>query len=145
MLKLTINDIPSSNNATQGKGGVKRAFEYSKEKKMWAGYFQALRMRMREQLKGMELPLTEATIIMVHNFKTRARRDPDNFSGKHLLDGLTAAGFLSDDSFKEIDIIPLATFGNEKASVDIYIIRGKKLLGIANKLMEGEKFTCGAI
>lgn len=118
---------------------------YRQEKAMWTGYFQAIRARMRQDLKDMDLPLTEATVITVHNFKTQTRRDPDNYSGKMIHDGLVAAKFITDDSFKEIDIIPLATFGNKKPSVDIYIIKGKRLLGIAKKLIEGEDFQCGVI
>lgn len=145
MIKLTVWDIPSSNNASQGQGGKKAAFAYQTEKKMWAAYYQALRSRMRQQLKDQQLPLQEATVITVYNFKSKARRDPDNYSGKMIHDGLAAAGFIEDDSFKQLDILPLATFGNEKQSTDVYIIKGKRLLTIAAELIEGEKFTCGAI
>jgi crossover junction endodeoxyribonuclease RusA len=145
LIKLTVSDIPPSNNESQGQGGVKKALAYQGEKKKWSGYFQALRMRMRAQLQQLDLPLQEATIITVYNFKSKARRDPDNYSGKMIHDGLAAAGFIVDDSFKQLDIIPLATFGNERESVDVYIIQGKRLLDFANKLINEEDFKCGAI
>lgn len=34
----------------------------------------------------------------------RRRRDPDNYSGKFLLDGLTKAGIIVDDSFNHITL-----------------------------------------
>lgn len=145
MIKLTISDIPPSNNTTQGKGGVKKAMDYRKEKEVWKNYFYALRLKMRERLKDLPLPLSEATIITVYHFKTKARRDPDNYAGKMIHDGLTASGFITDDSFKQLDIIPLATFGNKQPQTDVYIIKGKRLLQLASKIIEGEKFTCGKI
>lgn len=145
MIKLTVHDIPSSNNATQGKGGLSKAMAYRSEKLKWAGYFQVLRARMRAELQALQLPLQEATIITVYHFTTKTRRDPDNYSGKMIHDGLIAAQFITDDSFDNIDIIPLATFSNKKASVDVYIIQGKKLLSVAKRLIEGESFKCGKI
>ena len=32
------------------------------------------------------------------------RRDPDNYSGKFILDGLVKAGIIADDSFSNIDL-----------------------------------------
>jgi crossover junction endodeoxyribonuclease RusA len=145
MIKMTVHDIPSSNNTTQGKGGVKRALSYNQEKKIWAGYFVSLKMKMRKELQEKSLPLQEATVITVYNFKDNRDRDPDNFSGKMIHDGLTAAGFIVKDTFKNIDIVPLATFENKISSVDIYIIEGKHLIKFAKKICEGREFVCGRI
>jgi len=139
MIHLHIEAIPSSNNAQQGKGGMKRAMKYQDEKKLWNSFIWTLRVNMKnrgelteEQLK----PLQEATIILHYHFRTKARRDPDNYSGKMILDGLKNNGFISDDSFKEIDIFPMADFGKAKSdSVDIYIISGRKLLTYASELI----------
>lgn len=146
MIKLTVYDIPSSNNKSQGSGGVGKALAYNQEKRRWTGYFQAIRSQMRDQLQGKGLPLSEATIITIYNFTSETRRDPDNYSGKMIHDGLTAAAFIRDDSFKEINILPLATFGNKKASVEIYILQGKRLGDIASMIINGEgDLICGAI
>lgn len=88
---------------------------------------------------GYDLPLPEATIIIAYHFKTHVRRDPDNYSGKFILDALTHNKFIKDDSFKEIDLLPVADFGNKEDSVEIFIIRGKRLIGLAKDLIGGGK------
>jgi len=139
MIHLHIEAIPSSNNAQQGKGGVKRAFKYQDEKKLWNSFIWTIRtnMKNRGELTGAQLlPLQEATVIMHYHFATRNRRDPDNYSGKMILDALKNNGFISDDSFKEIDIFPMADFKQVKSdSMDIYIIEGRKLLTYASELI----------
>jgi crossover junction endodeoxyribonuclease RusA len=139
MIHLHITAIPSSNNASQGKGGMKRAMSYSNEKKLWNSFIWTLQtnMKNRGELAGISLPFQESTIIMHYHFKTKGRRDPDNYSGKMILDGLKNNGFIVDDSFKEIDIFPMADFGQVASdSVDIYIIEGRKLLHYASELMK---------
>lgn len=37
-------------------------------------------------------------------FGDNRRRDPDNYSGKMILDGLVKAGIIRDDSFERIDL-----------------------------------------
>ena len=43
-------------------------------------------------------------MTITYFFPTRGRRDPDNYSGKFILDGLVQAGILRDDSFRCIDL-----------------------------------------
>ena len=49
-------------------------------------------------------PLEKATVRIKYYFTDRRRRDPDNYSGKMILDGLVRAGIISDDSFLCIDL-----------------------------------------
>jgi crossover junction endodeoxyribonuclease RusA len=152
MIRLYIKDIPSSNNATQGKGGVKRALAYNEEKKVWSGYFQILRSQMSKELKGLPLPYSQATVIMIYHFPNGQRRDPDNYSGKMILDGLKDAGFIVDDAFRNVDIFPDSTFGNDKGAhlierpmTEIWILQGKRISqDILPDLMEVDEI-CGVI
>jgi crossover junction endodeoxyribonuclease RusA len=140
VIKIHIQDIPSSNNKYQGQGSKSKAIrDYQHEKKLWNQYIWIMRRKLQAdgELKGMEKPLQEATVIIFYHFRTRSRRDPDNYSGKMILDGLKDNGFISDDSFKEIDIFPLADFGRvNNDSVEIFILPGKQLEEIVRKLIE---------
>jgi crossover junction endodeoxyribonuclease RusA len=138
-LKISIQEIPSSNNASQGKGGMKRAMSYQREKKLWAEWIWIMRNHQKQsgELEGWQLPLQEATIVLWYHFKTKARRDPDNYAGKMILDGLKEWGYIADDSFKEIDILPIADFGNTANSVEIYIIESKQLTEMAKASLRG--------
>src|SRR5690606_40521196 len=44
-------------------------------------------------------PFEKAICTLTYHFPDRRRRDPDNFSGKFIMDPLVAEGFLVDDSF----------------------------------------------
>ena len=92
MLKYVIPEIPPSNNKYIGR---ENRWKYQSEKKRWAGLI-ALLCRPK--------PLSRATVTLIYHFKDKRRRDPDNYSGKMILDGLTAAGIIADDSFFCIDL-----------------------------------------
>ena len=49
--------------------------------------------------------MERATVILRYHFRDSRRRDPDNYSGKMILDGLVHAGILKDDSFRCIDLV----------------------------------------
>ena len=138
-IKIHIESIPSSNNKYQGQGSKSKAIkDYQQEKKLWSQYIWIMRSKQKQrgELDGWQLPLKEATVVMLYHFKGKGRRDPDNYSGKMILDGLRDWGYISDDSFKEIDILPLADFGHKQNSVDIYIIEGKQLDNIIRSHIE---------
>lgn len=48
--------------------------------------------------------LKKAAVKLVYHFPNAIRRDPDNYSGKMILDGLVSAGILADDSFNCIEL-----------------------------------------
>ena len=50
-------------------------------------------------------PYQKATVKITYHFKDDLRRDPDNYSGKFILDGLVRAGILADDSFDCITLV----------------------------------------
>jgi hypothetical protein len=48
-------------------------------------------------------------------------------------DGLVQAGLIQDDSFKDINIFPMADFGNKSDSVEIILLEGKQIEQIVRK------------
>jgi len=141
MIKIKIAAIPPSNNQSQGKGGVKRAIGYSQTKKLWNEWIWIMRSKLKQrgELDGISLPYEKATVIIKYNFADNRRRDPDNYSGKMILDGLKNNGFIVDDSFKEIDIFPMATFGNEDNEyTEITILEGHRIREIVELMRGGD-------
>lgn len=47
---------------------------------------------------------SKCRVTLVYCFPDNRRRDPDNFAGKFLLDGLRKAGVLEDDDFSHIEL-----------------------------------------
>lgn len=91
-----VPGIPPSNNQYIGR---KNYHEYQRTKKMWAERI-ALCCRPKPQK-----PLPRAVVILTYYFPDRRRRDPDNYSGKMILDGLVRAKIIEDDSFEKIDLV----------------------------------------
>lgn len=98
-MKYTIYDVPPSNNKYMGSGSRGKNFQYQKEKKQWA--------KMIIEAVGdnkPDKPIERSIVTLRYYFRTRHRRDPDNYSGKFLLDGLVEAGVIEDDSFNHVDL-----------------------------------------
>lgn len=97
LIKIVINEIPPSNNKYMGRGSTKsQAFAYQAEKQRWAGLI------MGALKKKLNKPMRKARVRITYYFPDKKRRDPDNYSGKFILDGLTKAGLIEDDSFANI-------------------------------------------
>lgn len=95
-MKYTIPEIPPSNNRFIGR---MNRWEYQKQKKYWANLIAAIcRPKPRT-------PLEKAVVKLCYYFPDKRRRDPDNYSGKMILDGLVAEGIIKDDSFTNIDLL----------------------------------------
>lgn len=94
-MKIIINAIPPSLNKFAGR---KNYWEYRKVKDEW----KELVYYMCKQQKYETL--NKAIVTVTYYFPTKARRDPDNHAGKVILDGLTAAGVILDDSFDCIEL-----------------------------------------
>ena len=90
-----IPEIPPSNNKFIGRNA---RWEYQQEKKRWAQMIQFLCRPKPPK------PLQKAMVQLTYHFPNNIRRDPDNYSGKMLLDGLVGAGIISDDSFFCIEL-----------------------------------------
>lgn len=109
--RYTIPDIPPSNNKFLGR---ENRWEYQKIKKHWAALVEAYcRPKPPE-------PLRRAVVTLLYHFKDNRRRDPDNYSGKFILDGLTKAGIIADDSFSVIDL-QLKAICDKRGAVEIFV------------------------
>ena len=98
-IKIVIHDIPPSNNKFMGKSARGFHFTYQKKKQEWEWLVKsAVGKKPRK-------PIEKARVKITYYFPTRHRRDPYNYSGKFLLDGLVSAGVLEDDSFSNIELI----------------------------------------
>ena len=95
MIKLVVDDIPDSNNKYMGNSNSYH--KYNQEKKRWEWL-----IRGAASGKIPSKPFKKAIVTINYFFPTRHRRDPDNYSGKMILDPLVRCGILEDDSFSNI-------------------------------------------
>jgi len=113
-VKLTILEIPPSNNKYMGRGSIRgHAFAYQEEKRRWAWLVRAA---VTEKPKK---PIEKAKVRITYYFPDRRRRDPDNYSGKFILDGLTEAQVIKDDSFKNITLELVGDYDKENPRTEI--------------------------
>lgn len=115
-MEVIINSIPPSNNKFMGNGQMGANYQYQEKKKEWALLILATFGNKRPKK-----PIEKAVITLHYRFKDKRRRDPDNYSGKMILDGLTKAGIIEDDSFSNIKLVLEAEFGCDKAQTIITI------------------------
>lgn len=94
--KYTFPGIPPSNNRFIGR---RNNWEYNKVKKQWEALI-AYCCRNKPPK-----PLERVEICIEYFFPTKRRRDPDNYGGKMLFDGLVKSGIIIDDSFTVIEDI----------------------------------------
>ena len=111
-LKYIIPEIPPSNNKFIGRN---MRWDYQDAKKAWADkIFFLCRPRPAE-------PIKKAVVSITYYFKDSRRRDPDNYSGKFILDGLVRAGILQDDSFSNVVLQLSGEQDRSKPRTEIYI------------------------
>jgi Holliday junction resolvase RusA-like endonuclease len=112
IFKYSIKAIPPSNNKFIGKN---QRWQYQSEKKKWARIIQLFCVpRPRE-------PLKKSRVTIIYYFKDKRRRDPDNYSGKFILDGLVQSGIIVDDSFSCIDLKLIGNVDKENPRTEILI------------------------
>ena len=116
-MKLIINDIPPSNNKFMGNGSVKKqAHVYQDIKKQWA-----MLIRLAVGRSKPKAAIEKAIVTITYYFPNRIRRDPDNYSGKFINDGLVKAGVLKDDSFNNIHLVLKGDYDKENPRTEILI------------------------
>lgn len=103
MYRYELPGIPPSNNKYIGRNV---RWEYQAVKKQWAALIN-LSCRPKPPQ-----PLKKAVVRLIYHFPDNRRRDPDNYSGKMILDGLVRAGIIADDSFFCIDLQLSAVYDN---------------------------------
>lgn len=120
-MKYIIKDIPPSNNKYMGKGRKKSNFGYQDEKREWEWLVRAS--------VGKDKPkkaLEKARVTLTYYFPTKHRRDPDNYSGKFILDGLVKSKVIQDDSFDCIDLQIKGEYDKNNPRTEIEILEVKQ-------------------
>lgn len=112
-IKITIQKTPPSNNKFIGNSNNFNI--YRREKEAWHWLIKAAIMEKPE------IPFEKAIVHIKYFFKDARRRDPDNFSGKMLLDPLVREGILRDDSFKNIELRLSADVDKQQPRTEIMI------------------------
>lgn len=115
-IKLTIKDIPKSNNHYMGRGGKGLNFKYQEDKKKWAWLIRAAASKRMPTS-----PILKSEVTISYYFATRHRRDPDNYSGKFIMDGLVGAGIIKDDSFDCVNLILKGYYDKDNSRTEITI------------------------
>ena len=95
-VKLTVNAIPPSNNRYLGNSHSFNDYRREKEKWQWL-----IKTALGERPSA---PFASAAVTITYHFADRRRRDPDNYSGKFILDALVREGVIKDDSFDCVDL-----------------------------------------
>ena len=107
-----IPEIPLSDNCFKGRENV---WQYRKEKKRWEELiFFYCRPKPRR-------PIEKSIVTITYFFRDKRRHDPDNYSGKFILDGLVKAGILMDDSFFHIDLRLKGDYDKENPRTEVKV------------------------
>ena len=114
MIKIVVEGTPESNNKFMGNS---HSFnDYRREKERWHWKIKAaIKDRPKE-------PIAKAIVQICYFFRDKRRRDPDNFSGKMLLDPLVREGILLDDSFANVELVLTADVDKAKPRTEITVI-----------------------
>lgn len=97
-VKLTLKGVPPSLNRFAGRENAK---EYRAQKETWTN---AVMWTIKAQGCKPPKPFEKSIVTITYFFPDNRRRDPDNYAGKMLLDGLTRGGIIKDDSFDNISL-----------------------------------------
>ena len=111
--KYIIPFIPPSNNQFIGKD---QKFRYQKIKKEWEQIIKLYTLKNKPYK-----PIKQCRLTLFYYFKDKTRRDPDNYSGKFILDGLVKSGIIYDDSFFNINLILKASVDKSNPRLEITI------------------------
>lgn len=90
-IKLVFVGVPPSMNQFNGRTNVQ---VYRAVKADWTD-----RVTWQARARRPKRPFERAEVLIEYQFQDNRRRDPDNYSGKFILDGLTKGGIIRDDSF----------------------------------------------
>ncbi len=94
--EIVVRGTPPSNNKYMGNSRNFNVYRKDKEEWHW-------RIKTAIKIKP-PMPIAKAVVSIKYYFKKKGRRDPDNFSGKLLLDPLVGEGILRDDSFDNVEL-----------------------------------------
>lgn len=120
IVKITVEEIPPSNNKYLGNSHNFNV--YRREKERWWLLVRSALCRVDKP----PAPLEKADVSIKYFFKDRRRRDPDNYSGKFILDPLVREGILKDDSFEVVTLSISAGVDKENPRTEIEVIGKEK-------------------
>lgn len=115
-MRIVINEIPPSNNKYMGNSH--NFNEYRREKERWHWLIKEAISKVGRPKK----PYEKAIVSIKYFFKDKIRRDPDNYSGKMLLDPLVREGILVDDNFGVVTLVLSADCDKDNPRTEIDII-----------------------
>ena len=114
-MQIIINEIPPSNNKFMGNSHNFNEYRRIKEEWHWL-IKSAIKIRP-------PTPYKKAVIKITYFFPDKRRRDPDNYSGKMILDPLVREGIIKDDSFANIRLELSAEVDKGNARTEIEVIK----------------------
>ncbi len=117
--KYKIPLVPPSNNKYIGNGGQAENIEYQAEKRQWAGYINIFCRPKPPKA------LDKAKVTLHYFFKDNRRRDPDNYSGKFILDGVVHFELEIDYPFIK-DVIDYMELECKRAGIRFFRIKPRK-------------------
>lgn len=117
MLRITLRGCPPSLNQFAGR---ENANAYRAAKSQWTRTVFYMARACKDRPAE---PYQLADVEIMYYFPDRRRRDPDNYPGKMLMDGLTKAGVIVDDSFDHVRL-HLAGGYDKKNPRTVITIRG---------------------
>lgn len=131
-IKLTLRGVPPSLNRFAGR---ENAWQYRAEKERWTN---AVQWAIKAQGCKPPRPFDRAAVTIDYFFRDARRRDPDNYSGKLLLDGLTRGGVIVDDSFSHITLTVTGAVDKKSPRTEI-IVRGveSSILSLIERKSQG--------
>lgn len=114
-MRIVIDEIPPSLNRFAGRMNV---WEYRAAKERWKQLVCAV-------CPNPEKAYEKAIVEITYYFPDKRRRDPDNYAGKLILDGLTARGVIEDDSFNNIELILRGGYDKNNPRTEIEIMEAE--------------------
>jgi len=111
-MKYTIPLIPPSMNKYKGRQNHQ---EYRYDKKQWELLVSAICKPRPPK------PIEKCVLTITYFFKTKGRRDPNNYDGQFLTDGLVKSGIIKDDCFDCIDLVLRGGYDKAKPRTEIEI------------------------
>ncbi len=112
--RIVVAGTPRSNNNFMGNSH--NFNDYRREKQLW---HWKIKDAISEKPKE---PIKRATVCIRYFFPDKRRRDPDNYSGKMLLDPLVREGILVDDSFSNVELVLSAEADKNNPRTEISVI-----------------------
>lgn len=115
---ITVKDIPPSYNNFLGNSRNFNIYRQEKEKWHWL-----IKTAIKEKPVK---PYKHAVVDICYYFKSMTRRDPDNYSGKFLLDPLVSEGIIEDDSFQNVILRLSGGYDKENPRTEIRVLEVRK-------------------